>query len=83
MHFSAREDLGLADGVLYGPVEIDGKWVCVFFNADGSESAINWKRRAYFAKYLMDNGYITEKNLTLKLCQARFMECLNSRATGI
>ena len=30
-----------ADGVLYGPVEIDGKLGVRIFNADGSESAIS------------------------------------------
>ena len=53
-----------ADGVLYGPVEIDGKLGVRIFNADGSESAISGNGVRIFAKYLMDNGYITAVSYT-------------------
>ena len=55
-----------ADGVLYGPVEIDGKLGVRIFNADGSESAISGNGVRIFAKYLMDNGYITEKKFDIE-----------------
>ena len=54
-----------ADGVLYGPVEIDGKLGV-----------------RIFAKYLMDNGYITEKKFDIETISGTIhVECLNSRAT--
>ena len=71
-----------ADGVLYGPVEIDGKLGVRIFNADGSESAISGNGVRIFAKYLMDNGYITEKKFDIETMSGTIhVECLNSRAT--
>ena len=71
-----------ADGVLYGPVEIDGKLGVRIFNADGSESAISGNGVRIFAKYLMDNGYITEKKFDIEAMSGTIhVECLNSRAT--
>ena len=49
-----------ADGVLYGPVEMEGKLGVRIYNADGSESAISGNGVRIFAKYLMDQGYVTE-----------------------
>ena len=46
-----------ADGVLYGPVEINGKMGMRIFNSDGSEAAISGNGVCIFAKYLMDNKY--------------------------
>ncbi len=43
------------------------KWECIFFNSDGSEAAISGNGVCIFAKYLMDNEYVTEKNLPLRL----------------
>ena len=71
-----------ADGVLYGPVEIDGKLGVRIFNADRSESAIRGNGLRIFAKYLMDNGYITEKKFDIETMAGTIhVECLNSRAT--
>ena len=50
-----------ADGVLYGPVEINGKMGVRIFNSDGSESAISGNGVRIFAKYLMDYGYVKEQ----------------------
>ena len=54
-----------ADGVLYGPVEIDGKLGVRIFNADGSESAISGNGVRIFAKYLKDASYVQKKNFKL------------------
>ena len=52
------------------------------FNADGSESAISGNGVRIFAKYLMDNGYITEKKFDIEAMSGTIhVECLNSRAT--
>ena len=45
-----------ADGILYGPIEIDGKMGVRIFNSDGSEAAISGNGVRIFAKYLMDQG---------------------------
>ena len=64
------------------PVEIDGKLGVRIFNADGSESAISGNGVRIFAKYLMDNGYITEKKFDIEAMSGTIhVECLNSRAT--
>jgi len=78
-----QRGLGLgADGVLYGPVEIDGKLGVRIFNADGSESAISGNGVRIFAKYLMDQGYVTEKKFDIETMSGTIqVECLNSRAT--
>ena len=55
-----------ADGVLYGPVEMEGKLGVRIYNADGSESAISGNGVRIFAKYLMDQGYVTEKKFDIK-----------------
>ena len=41
-----------ADGILYGPIEIDGKMGVRIFNSDGSEAAISGNGVRIFAKYL-------------------------------
>ena len=55
-----------ADGVLYGPVDINGKMGMRIFNSDGSESAISGNGVCIFAKYLMDNEYVTEKKFDIE-----------------
>ena len=71
-----------ADGVLYGPVEIEGKLGVRIYNADGSESAISGNGVRIFAKYLMDQGYVTEKKFDIETLSGTIqVECLNSRAT--
>jgi len=54
-----------ADGILYGPIEIDGKMGVRIFNSDGSEAAISGNGVRIFAKYLKDAGYIQKKNFKL------------------
>ena len=55
--YSFREKrFGLgADGVLYGPVEINGKMGVHIYNSDGSEAAISGNGVRIFAKYLIDH----------------------------
>ena len=71
-----------ADGVLYGPVEINGKMGMRIFNSDGSEVAISGNGVCIFAKYLMDNEYVTEKKFAIETLSGTIeVECLNARAT--
>ena len=46
---------------------LTGKMGMHIFNSDGSEAAISGNGVCIFAKYLMDNEYVTEKNLPLRL----------------
>lgn len=71
-----------ADGVLYGPVEINGKMGVHIYNADGSESAISGNGVRIFAKYLMDHEYVKEQKFSIETLSGSIeVECLNSRAT--
>lgn len=71
-----------ADGVLYGPVEINGKMGVHIFNADGSEAAISGNGVRIFAKYLMDFEYVKEQKFSIETLSGSIeVECLNSRAT--
>lgn len=71
-----------ADGVLYGPVEINGKMGVHIFNADGSEAAISGNGVRIFAKYLMDQQYVKEKKFSIETLSGPIeVECLNNRAT--
>lgn len=71
-----------ADGVLYGPVEINGKLGVHIFNADGSESAISGNGVRIFAKYLMDQQYVSGQQFAIETMAGTIeVECLNSRAT--
>lgn len=71
-----------ADGVLYGPVEINGKMGMRIFNSDGSEAAISGNGVCIFAKYLMDNEYVKEKKFAIETLSGTIeVECLNARAT--
>ena len=78
-----RRGLGLgADGVLYGPVEINGKMGVHIYNADGSEAAISGNGVRIFAKYLMDQGYVKESEFEIETMSGTIsVEALNSRAT--
>lgn len=71
-----------ADGVLYGPIEIDGRIGVHIFNSDGSESAISGNGVCIFAKYLMDYEYVKEQKFFIETLSGPIeVECLNSRAT--
>ncbi len=78
-----QRGLGIgADGVLYGPVEINGKMGVHIFNADGSESAISGNGVRIFAKYLIDQMYVKEQKFSIETLSGSIeVECLNSRAT--
>ena len=72
-----------ADGVLYGPVDINGKMGMHIFNSDGSEAAISGNGVCIFAKYLMDNEYVTEKKFAIEIFirnnRSRVSECQSDR----
>ena len=61
-----RRNFGVgADGLLYGPIQEDGKMKVRIFNADGSEAEQSGNGVRIFAKYLWDEGYIKEKEFSL------------------
>ncbi len=71
-----------ADGVLYGPVQINGKLGVHIFNADGSESAISGNGVRIFAKYLIDQGYVKESKFDIETLAGTIeVEVMNARAT--
>ena len=71
-----------ADGVLYGPVEINGKMGVHIYNSDGSEAAISGNGVRIFAKYLIDHEYVKEQKFSIETLSGPVeVECLNSRAT--
>ena len=78
-----QRGLGLgADGVLYGPVEINGKMGVRIYNADGSETAISGNGVRIFAKYLLDHEYIKEQKFSIETLSGPIeVECLNNRET--
>lgn len=78
-----RRGFGLgADGVLYGPVLINGKMGVHIYNSDGSESAISGNGVRIFAKYLIDHGYVNEKKFEIETLAGTIeVESLNARAT--
>ena len=69
-----------ADGILYGPVEINGKMGVRIFNSDGSESAISGNGVRIFAKYLMDQGYFHRNRGRNN--GSRVPECQGNRISG-
>lgn len=61
-----RRNVGVgADGILYGPFQENGKLRVQIFNPDGSEAERSGNGVRIFAKYLLDEGYVTEKKFTL------------------
>lgn len=71
-----------ADGVLYGPVEINGKMGVHIYNSDGSEAAISGNGVRIFAKYLLDQGYVKESKFEIETMSGTIeVEALNARAT--
>lgn len=53
-----------ADGILYGPIEKDGKIYVRCYNPDASEATNTGTGIRIFAKYLKDEGYIKEDQVT-------------------
>ncbi len=78
-----RRGFGLgADGVLYGPVDINGKMGVRIYNSDGSESAISGNGVRIFAKYLIDQGYVTDRKFEIETLAGTIeVESMNARAT--
>ena len=71
-----------ADGVLYGPVDINGKMGVHIYNSDGSEAAISGNGVRIFAKYLMDHEYVKEQKFSIETLSGPIeVECLSNRAT--
>ena len=61
-----RRNVGVgADGILYGPFQENGKLRVQIFNPDGSEAERSGNGVRIFAKYLLDEGYVTEKKFVL------------------
>ena len=61
-----RRNFGVgADGLLYGPILKEGRISLRIFNPDGSEAEESGNGVRIFARYLLDEGYIKEENLTL------------------
>ncbi len=61
-----RRNFGVgADGLLYGPIWENDKWKVRVFNPDGSEAEQSGNGVRIFAKYLLDEGYIKGRELTL------------------
>lgn len=54
-----------ADGLLYGPLMEEGKIKVRIFNSDGSEAEKSGNGVGIFAKYLLDEGYVTESKFSL------------------
>lgn len=48
-----------SDGIIYGPLEINGKIGCRIFNPDGSEAEKSGNGTRIFGQYLIDNGYVS------------------------
>ena len=71
-----------ADGVLYGPLLQNGKLEVRFFNADGSEAEISGNGVRIFAKYLLDQQYVSESRFAIETEIGPVeVECLNGRGT--
>lgn len=63
-----RRNFGVgADGILYGPLWEDGRIRVRIFNPDGSEAEQSGNGVRIFAKYLLDEGYICEREVTLDM----------------
>jgi diaminopimelate epimerase len=61
-----RRNFGVgADGILYGPICEPGKIRVLIYNPDGSKAERSGNGVRIFAKYLLDEGYVTEKKFNL------------------
>lgn len=78
-----RRGFGIgADGVLFGPILKDGKIEVRIFNPDGGEVEISGNGVRIFAKYLMDQQYVTKKQFVISTRDRDVeVECLNERGT--
>lgn len=56
-----NRSLGMgADGLIVGPIYIDGKAVAKAYGENGEETVIDPVAKSVFAKYMSDAGYNTE-----------------------
>lgn len=56
-----------SDGILYGPLLDEDKTLCLkIYNPDGSEAEKSGNGIRIFAKYLFDNGYLSDDHFSLK-----------------
>ena len=63
-----RRNFGVgADGILYGPLWEQGRARVRIFNPDGSEAEKSGNGVCIFAKYLLDEGYVKERELFIDL----------------
>jgi len=78
-----RRNFGIgADGILYGPIEKDGKIHVRCFNPDASEATNTGTGIRIFAKYLKDEGYAKENKVTFYTVSGKAeVEFLNEDAT--
>lgn len=71
-----------ADGVLYGPIIREGKIQVRIFNPDGGEAEISGNGVRIFAKYLIDQGYVSESRFSVWTENGEYeIERLNQRGT--
>ncbi len=71
-----------ADGILFGPILKEGKIEVRIFNPDGGEVEISGNGVRIFAKYLIDQQYVTKKKFTITTEHGDVqVECLNERGT--
>ncbi len=77
-----RRNFGVgADGVLYGPLWEEEKIKVRIFNPDGSEAECSGNGILIFAKYLLDQGYVSDKKITLETVSGKvFVEFLQEDA---
>jgi diaminopimelate epimerase len=73
-----------SDGILYGPISVNGKMGLRIFNPDGSEAEKSGNGIRIFSKYLVDSGYIVEKKFDLYTLGGNVhVEILNETASLI
>ncbi|MCX7745920.1 MAG: diaminopimelate epimerase [Clostridia bacterium] len=80
-----HRNLGIgADGILYGPV-FDGEKIKLrIFNPDGSEAEKSGNGLRIFAKFLVDAGYVLERNFKLDTLGGEVgVEVMNDQASLI
>ena len=51
-----------SDGILYGPIKVEGNLSVKIFNPDGSEAEKSGNGLRIFAKYLYENNYVGQKD---------------------
>ncbi len=66
MELLCRRNFGVgADGILYGPLLENGKIGVLIYNSDGSETGRSGNGVRIFARYLKEQGYVTEQTFVL------------------